>query len=106
MVYGTGTATRFQQTAVTCVSTGWTRLEGATALANRIGTEVYNKAHSTTVKLYLTHSYNGATPTVGVATCKAIELGSYHFEPNGPGMTLWGRTQAGPGRVIVTEYGS
>jgi hypothetical protein len=105
-VYGHEVASRFQQNAITCVSGSWTKLEGTTALTNRVGTELYNKGQAATAKLYLTFSYNGETPTIGVKYCKAIETGAYHFEPNGPGLTLWGRTQAATARVIVTEYGS
>lgn len=106
MQYGQITAIRFQQNAVQVQSSAWTKLEGATALANRTGTEIYNKGDSTTIKLYLTYSYNGETPTTSAAQSKPVEIGAYHFEPNGPGMTLWGRMQSGNGRVIVTEYGT
>ena len=110
-MYGHEITRRFQQNAITCISTAWTRLEGTTALANRIGTELYNKGQAATAKLYLTYTYPDAigaatTPTVGVKLCKAIETGAYHFEPNGTGLTLWGRTQAATARVIVTEYGT
>lgn len=107
-MYGHETATRFQQNAITCVSGSWTKLEGSTALANRVCTELYNKGQAATAKLYLTYTLdvNGVsqTPSVGVKYCKAIETGAYHMEPNGPGMTLWGRTHAATARVIVTEY--
>lgn len=109
MVYGLPTASRFQHTPITCNSTSWTKLEGTTALTNRTGTELYNKGQSATAKLYLTYTYGGETPSGNSALvkyCKAIETGAYHFEPNGVGMTLWGRTQAATARVIVTEYGS
>ena len=106
-VYGHPTASRFQQTAVTCTALTWTKLEGSTALANRIGTQLYNKGQAASVKLYFTYTYDGATPTglsSSVKLCPAIETGSYHFEPNGIGMTLWGRTQAATARIIVIEY--
>ena len=103
--YGQSRASRFQQTVVNCNSTSWTALQGSTALENRVGTELYNKGQAATAKLYLTYTYSGATPTASVKHSKAIETGSYHFEPNGPGMTLWGRTQAATARIIVTEYG-
>ena len=103
--YGQSRASRFQQSVVLCRATAWTKLEGSTALENRVGTELYNKGQAATLKLYLTYTYSGETPTIGVKYCKAIETGSYHFEPNGPGMTLWGRTQAASARIIVTEYG-
>lgn len=103
-MYGHEIVSRFQQTAVTCNSTSWTKLEGATALPNRIGVEVYNKGQAATAKLYLTFSYDGATPTVPVKYCKAIETGAYHYEGNNVGLTLWGRTHAATARVIVTEY--
>jgi len=110
-MYGHEIASRFQQNAILCTATGWTKLEGTTALANRIGTELYNKGQAATAKLYLTYTYPDATgavstPTISVKYCKAIETGSYHFEPNGTGMTLWGRTHAASARVIVTEYGN
>lgn len=105
-VYGHGMASRVQQNAITCNSSSWTKLEGTTALTNRIGTELYNKGQAATAKLYLTFTYGGTTPTVGVKYSKAIETGAYHFEPNDSGLTLWGRTQAATARVIVTEYAS
>jgi len=107
MVYGNTTAVRFQQTAVTCISSAWTKLEGSTALVNRVGTEIYNKGQAATAKLYLTFTLDGATPSgpnSGVANCKAIETGAYHFEPNGSALTLWGKTHAATAKIIVTEY--
>lgn len=106
MQYGQTTAIRFAQNAITCSSGSWTKLHGTTSLANRIGTELYNKGQVATLKLYLTFTYNDETPTVPVALCKAIETGAYHYEPNGPGLTLWGRTAVATARVIVTEYGT
>lgn len=109
MKYGHETFARFQQTPVTCNATTWTKLEGTTALANRAATELYNKGQAATAKLYLTLTYDGSTPTgsnSSVKHCKAIETGAYHMEGNGPGLTLWGRTQAATARVIVTEYAS
>src|SRR3990167_7686435 len=104
--FGFSTAARFQRTAIHCSSTGWTALEGSTALANRVGIELYNKGQAATAKLYLTMTYNGETPSGDAARVKfskAIETGAYHFEPLGPGVTLWGRTHAATARVIVTE---
>lgn len=105
MQYGQINATRFQQNAVQVQSSSWTKLEGATPLARRVGTEVFNKGASGTVKMYITHTLDGSTPTTTPALCPAVEIGSFHFVPNGPGLTLWGRMQASNGRVIVTEYG-
>lgn len=107
-VYGHAVAKRFQRTPCTVRSTEWTKLEGSTALANRFGIELYNKSQALTVKLYLTMTYAGATPTGDAATvryAKAIEVSAYHFEPLDVGITLWGRTPAKTARVIVTEYG-
>ena len=99
-VYGQTRATRIQETAITCNSTSWTALEGATPLANRVGIELYNKGQAATAKLYL--SYDNS---VSVKLRKAIETGAYHFEPTGNGLTLYGRTQSATARIIVTEYG-
>ena len=106
MVYGAPTSRRFQQTSTTCNSSSWTKLEGTTALANRTGTEIYNKGQAATAKLYFTFTYSGETPTVSVKHCAAIETGAYHYEPNEAGLTLWGRTHAATARVIVIEHGS
>ena len=105
--YGHETASRFQRTAVTCVAGSWTKLEGSTPLANRTFIEVFNKGAAASVKLYLTMTYDGTTPSgdsAAVQYSKAIEVGSFHMEPCGPGITLWGRTGATTARVIVTEY--
>ena len=107
--YGLSTTHRFQRTVTTCLSTAWVKLEGSTALGNRIGIEIYNKSAAASAKLYLTMTYNGATPSgdgAAVKYAKVIEVGAYHFEPLGPGITLWGRAHATTARVIVTEYGA
>lgn len=108
-VYGHPVAKRFQRTAVTCRSNGWTKLEGTTPLANRFGVEIFDRAQAATKKLFLTHTYGGETPTgdaAAVQYAKAIEPSAYHFEPIDVGMTLWGRSSVATSRVIVTEYGT
>lgn len=105
--FGHNTASRFQRSVVTCNSTSWTKLEGSSPLSNRVFTELYNKSQAATLKLYLTMTYDGATPSgdgAQVKYAKAVETGAYHMEPVGPGITLWGRSHAATSRVIVTEY--
>ena len=100
--YGQPVASRTQSQAVTCTATAWTALTGgATAMINRTGIELYNKSQDATKKLYL--SYDN---TISVKFCKAIEPGSYHFEPAGSQLVLYGRSHTATARVIVTEYGN
>jgi len=102
--YGQPTATRFQKTTVNCVNNSWTDLGGSTPLTNRVGTELFVKSQAAINKLYIAYSLSSTAPSDLVEDCIALETGSYHFVSNGPGLYLWGRTDAGRGKVIVTEF--
>lgn len=96
MAYGQQVAKRIQESAITVNSTEWTALEGATALARRFMTKVFNRS---TRKVFL--SYDN---TADVRNRGAIGVSEGAIEPNDLTLPLYGRTAEGTAVVIVTEY--
>src|SRR3990167_8182862 len=94
-LYGNFSARSEEETVVEVTSGSWIALP-TTALAGRNLVEVYNKGEN---KLYL--SFDSS------ATLKqraAIGGGEFKIFPIQDVITLYGRSQGGGTRVIVTEY--
>ena len=94
-VYGNFSAKTVTETKVDCVTSSWTALP-TTALAGRNLVEVYNKGEN---KLYL--SFDN---TAIIKYRAAIGGGEMRIFPVQDNLTIYGQSQGGGTRVIVTEY--
>ena len=94
MLYGNFSAKTTQETKVD-LAASWTALP-TTALSGRNLVEVYNKGEN---KLYL--SFDN---TAAIKDRYAIGGAEFKIFPIQDNVTLYGRTQSGGTRVIVTEY--
>lgn len=94
-VYGNFSAKTVTETVVEVTTGTWTALP-TTALADRNLVEVYNKGEN---KLYLSFS-----DTATVKQRAAIGGAEFKIFPIQSNLTLYGRSQGGGTRVIVTEY--
>lgn len=96
MAYGQQVAKRIQETSINVNSTQWTALQGATPLARRFMSKVYNRSDR---KVFI--SYDN---TASVRARGALGESEGTVEPNDVTLPLYGRCAAGTARVIVTEY--
>ena len=94
-LYGNFSAKTEEETVVEVTSGAWSALP-TTALAGRNLVEVYNKGEN---KLYLSFD-NTAT----LKQRSAIGGAEFKIFPIQDNLTLYGRSQGGGTRVIVTEY--
>lgn len=94
-VYGNFSAKTTAETVVEVTTPTWSALP-TTALTGRNLVEVYNKGEN---KLYLSFD-NTAT----LKQRAAIGGGEFKIFPIQDNVTLYGRSQGGGTRVIVTEY--
>lgn len=94
-LYGNFSAKTVAETVVEVIPGSWTALP-TTALTGRELIEIYNKGEN---KLYLTFS-NSAT----LKQRAAIGGGEFKMFPIQDNLTIYGRSQGGGTRVIVTEY--
>ncbi|KKK65180.1 hypothetical protein LCGC14_2976740 [marine sediment metagenome] len=93
--YGNFSAKTVAETVVGVTTGAWTSLP-TTALAGRHLVEVYNKGEN---KLYL--SFDN---TAVIKHRAAIGSGETRIFPIQDNLTLYGRSQSGGNRVIVTEF--
>lgn len=93
--YGNFSAKTVTETVVNVTTDSWTALP-TTAMSGRQLVEVYNKGEN---KLYL--SYDSSAT---VKQRAAIGGGEIRILPIQDNLTLYGRSQGGGTRVIITEY--
>ena len=95
MLYGNFSAKTATETVIGVGTDAWTALP-TTALMGRNLVEVYNKGEN---KLYL--SFDNTTIIKYRAAIGGGEMRIFPIQDN---LTLYGRSQGGGTRVIVTEY--
>ena len=94
-LYGNFSAKTVTETVVNVPANAWTALP-TTAMTDRVLLEVYNKGEN---KLYL--SFDSAATIKNRA---AIGGGEFRIFPVQSNLTLYGRSQGGSTRVIISEY--